>query len=160
MHTYHVYKLHTRRHNLHCLIDRDTDTAYSILHRWDTAIVQLKHVHPTVTPDTNTHTHTHPHTLTHTHTHNTTHTHTHTHTPFKPLGFLMSLLFLKLFANVQYVSIVQLFSRINKLSIQFNSQVHKCQWSDPTLLSRLNLKQITRIMYISYTHEDTIYTVL
>ena len=36
--------------------------------------------------------------------------------PFKPLGFLMSLLFLKfIFAHVQIVSIiVQLFSRINK----------------------------------------------
>ena len=40
--------------------------------------------------------------------------------PFKPLGFWMSLLFLKfIFAHVKNVSIVQLFSRINKLSIQF-----------------------------------------
>ena len=44
--------------------------------------------------------------------------------PFKPLGFLMSLLFLKfIFAHAQNVSIVQLLSRINKLSIQFNSMV-------------------------------------
>ena len=42
--------------------------------------------------------------------------------PFKPLGFLLFLLLLKfIFAHVQVVLIVQLFSRINKPSIHFNS---------------------------------------